>query len=173
MTGRYLTETEGSGRAPARVRKGEEEIFFSKLRQHSMRASLVGMRCPFRERWRMDRKVGGRQSKREWRSKREKQWGRESGEETFQAVFSIQRHFDRAEPTLWQGVEPFWSLLSAAWGKQGARIDTSQGCRGVFFFFFHQFLSCFWQPAPNRQAGVLSFSAETVGPCTQALRRCS
>lgn len=38
---------------------------------------------------------------------REKQWGRERKEETFQSVFSIQRHFDRAEPTLWQGVEPF------------------------------------------------------------------
>lgn len=34
---------------------------------------------------------------------------------TFQSVFSIERRFDRAEPTLWQGeVEPFSSLLPAA-----------------------------------------------------------
>lgn len=32
---------------------------------------------------------------------------RERKEETFQPVFSIQRRFDRAEPTLWRGVEPF------------------------------------------------------------------
>lgn len=52
-------------------------------------------------------KRGEKQRKRKRGSAGEKQRGRERKEETFQSVFSIQRHFDRAEPTLWQGVEPF------------------------------------------------------------------
>lgn len=43
---------------------------------------------------------GGKMSERERKREREKR------EDTFQLVFSIQRHFDRAEPTLWWGVKP-------------------------------------------------------------------
>lgn len=57
-----------------------------------------------------DGQKGGRQveEERTREQERKKNNGEERGkEETFQPVFSIQRHFDRAEPTLWQGVEPF------------------------------------------------------------------
>lgn len=111
-----------------------------------MRASLERMRCPFCVRWRMDRRGAEKWRKREWGEQERKKNNKEERErgETFQAVFSIQRHFDRAEPTLWQGVEPFWSLLPAAWGKQGARIDISRAA-WVFFFPFshHTFFSVF------------------------------
>lgn len=133
VTGRYLTETESSGSVPARGKERDTQ----KERKGSIQWELhwrgwdaLSVRA---EGWTEGGQgSGGRENK---GAREEKNNGEERGkEETFQPVFSIQRHFDRAEPTLWQGVEPFWSLLPAAWGKQGARIDISRGCLGFFLF---------------------------------------
>lgn len=169
VTGRYLTETERLWRGSSESEEGGggKRVFFSEQRQHSMRAPLERMRCPFCARWRMDRRGEGRDGGRENEGAREKnneEERRRGGGGDFSVCIFHSKTFwqGRAHSMAGSGAilkSPTGSLREA--GSQNRYIS---GLPGYFYFPPSTlFFPAFWQPAQNRRAGVFLFSCRNSG----------
>lgn len=185
LTGRYLTETENSGTAPAKGREGETKVERKRAlpllsrslrkRQRWGESSTGENELPFPCAVKDGRHTGGEQH----RKLKKKLCGRGMGEG--EGNFSV-RVFP--SETFWQGrahsvagrggailKSPTGSLRDA--GSQNRYIS---GLLGYFFPFLllpYFSLLLFDSQQPKCRAGVFLFPAEAVGRCTQTLRRCS